>query len=169
MIVPLETRAPTLPAEEPFLRRNWVFERLGWAVIAAVLLGGLLGLTGPGLFSSTQRFAPAGIFDIRFERFPHYLTETELTARILPPPGADTFEIWMDDVYRSAVDVERITPTPDRVDLDFGRKRYYFKVIPGAGPREVVFHVVYRRIGRVQGRIGARTGEGLPVTPFVFP
>ena len=169
MIAPLQTRTPELANEEPFLRKSWTFERLGWGIIAAVLLAAGLGLSGPGLISSTRTIDPSGTLEVRFERFPHHLTETELTTRILPPPGADTFEIWMDDAYRSAVDVERVTPPPDRVDLDWGRKHYYFKVVPGAGPREVVFHVVYRRIGRIQGRIGARAGEGLPVTPFVFP
>lgn len=158
-----------LPEDPRFARGSWIFERVGWVGMGAVVLAAVLGLTGPGLLSEVSRRDEAVPFEVRYPRFLHYLTGHALRVRLLPASGSSVFELWIDEDYRRAVDIDRVDPEPTRIDLDHGRTVYSFQTTPGPGAREVVFHGTPRTIGRVKGRIGVRRDDGVTLSQFVFP
>jgi len=168
-MAPERLRPIDLPEDPRFTRGSWRFERAGWIGIGALVIAGVLGLTGPGLLSDVTRRDETVPFEVRYTRCPHFQTEHALHVRLLPAPGSTTFGIWMDEEYRRTLDIDRIEPEPARIDLDHGRIVYTFDTTPGPGPREVVFRVVPRTIGRVKGRIGVRRDDGIPLSQFVFP
>jgi hypothetical protein len=52
-----------------FQRRTWVAQRVGWGVIACVLVAALLGLLGSGPFASRTLDSTQGGFRLEYELF----------------------------------------------------------------------------------------------------
>ena len=168
-MVPQRLRPIDLKEDQRFTRGSWRFERAGWIAIGALVIAAVLGLTGPGLLSDVSRRDEAVPFEVRYTRFPHFQTGHALRVRLLPASGSSTFEIWIDEEYRRTIDIDQVEPEPARITLDHGRSVYAFNTTPGPGPREVVFRVVPRTIGRVKGRLGIRRDDGVALSQFVFP
>jgi hypothetical protein len=155
-------------AQDPgFSRRSWKFERAGWAGLALLLLAAVLGLLGPGAFSTVTRADDAVGLSVRFDRFVHFETETTLVFRVPRSGSGDTVEVWIDDAYQDAVEVEQIHPEPLRAAHDRGRTVYRFA--SGEEGGEVSFKVRPRRAGGISGRAGTSSGGGAEISQFVYP
>jgi hypothetical protein len=68
-----------------FQRRMWAVQRIGWAVMALVVLAGLLGLFGPGPLSSATAGKEEGPLLVEgYERFVRFRIPTTLQVRLDP-------------------------------------------------------------------------------------
>ena len=169
MAVLHKTKGIDLADEIRFNRRTWTFERAGWVFLALLVGAALAGATGPGLLSSVTRRDANGSLELAFERFPHFRTDSSLTATIPLPAEGDHFELWIDQSLRDRVEVKRVDPVPLRVTVDHGRVIYAFQKSREAGPRTVVFHTVPEAVGPVRGRVCLGPGGGIDLFQFVFP
>src|SRR5437763_389442 len=68
-----------------FLRRAWVLQRVGWGVLALLVLAAVLGLVGPGPLCRAVEADSAGLLRLEYERFEHL--ETNATLRLHLAPG----------------------------------------------------------------------------------
>jgi hypothetical protein len=152
-----------------FTRTSWKFERIGWLGLAAVLVAGLLGLLGPGIFSSATAGDADGPLRVNYERFGHFEADDRLTVWVNPhgPDGIASF--WVEDTYLDHVDIRDIHPRPARIELQQGRKVYFFQATSGGDPVQVRFDLTYKKAGRLAGRLGTLTSPGVEVRQFIYP
>ena len=80
-------------SNERALRREWRFERIGWGVIALVLVAGSVGLFGDGRLASASASTTAGGAVVHYERVVRHGAPSEISLRLAPAAGADTIAI----------------------------------------------------------------------------
>jgi hypothetical protein len=94
-----------------FERRLWRVQRIGWIVIAALLLLALAGLFGNGPLS--HAVASAGTLQVSYERFAH--ADAPATLRIdVRQPSEGTVRVAINREYLDTLRVEHILPEPLR-------------------------------------------------------
>ena len=169
--------------ELTYHRREWMVQRVGWIVMALLILAALVGAFGSGPLSSvTIGHAPQATLE--YERFARYATSTGL--RITPALArttADRVEPLSVEIDRSFLDdysIVSIVPEPRSVRAAAGRYILEFELdearpapsadgTPDDLPRQAItIHLRPQAIGSRAGtwRIGAET---LHVDQFVYP
>jgi hypothetical protein len=96
---------------ERFQVLEWRWQRLGWAVLGAFVLAGLVGLLGPGPLSSTTR--TSGPVTVRFDRVTHHEADDTVTLVLGPEAIRNgTITAELSGSWLAGVDVQGITPEP---------------------------------------------------------
>ena len=152
-----------------FTRASWKVERAGWLALAALIAAGMLGLLGPGLFSSASAGEIEDPLRVEFQRFGHFETEDELTVHLKPRSRNGLATVWIEDRYLDHVEIREIHPPPSQVQLQDGRKVYSFSLAPDIDRARVRFDLTYKKVGRLAGRLGAPDGSSVGVRQFIYP
>lgn len=150
--------------------REWRFQRIGWILLAAVVVLGLLGLFGTGPLSS----ATAGSLDqgltIAYERFVRHSGQTSLEIDVSPDRVADgRVEIWLSSRYVDSIDIERISPQPDQVRSEDARLVYIFAAGNTGEPISMSFSIRPDALWRLSGDVGITGGPSLSFDQFSYP
>lgn len=153
-----------------FERREWAVQRVGWVLMALVVVAALLGaFGGPGpLSSAVLDGGGSRPLRIEYERLGRLDHATTITARFAADAGGSA-AVWLDPAYHEAMLVEHVDPRPSRVVTHPDRVEYVFDTGGGGVPLNVVFHLSCERAGTVRGRIGRPGGEPVSFTQFVYP
>ena len=144
--------------------------RIGWSVMAVLLLAAAAGLMGPGLLSS--RTADGGpSLKIQYNRFVRYHAPASLRVTVAPPAASDQVRLVLDRAFLNAMELETITPEPARVELASGGHTYVFDARHLAGGNaEIVFHYrPERTLRNISGAVGLDGGPRLAFRQFVYP
>jgi hypothetical protein len=153
-----------------FQRRAWVVQRIGWGVMALLVLAALIGLFGPGLISSAAIGEQGQPLRVEYNRFVRNQSPTSLTIQIGPGAAREgEARIWLDRTYLESVLVQQITPEPDRVEAGPDRLIYVFTAAQPDQPTAVQFHLQPQQGGLLQGRVGLVDGQPLSFGQFVYP
>ena len=80
-----DLHALATPEKLEHIRRNWRVKRVGWVVLAILVLAGAAGLFGDGPLSSTIRSANG--LTLEFDRFVRRERPFTLKLNLVPPPG----------------------------------------------------------------------------------
>jgi hypothetical protein len=155
-----------------FQRRVWAFQRVGWVLMALVVLVALLGLLGPGLLSTSAKAENenANLSIREYERFLRFFKPTDLRLQL--DPGATTdgeAHVWLDRQYVEGFQVQRVTPEPESVEVGPDRLTYVFNVDELEGPTAVAFNLQPQKFGRLQGQVGLEGEEPVSFGQFVYP
>jgi hypothetical protein len=154
-----------------FERRGWVVQRIGWGILALVLLATLLGLTGNGPFSQASAGSPESPLRVEYERFVREDAPAEL--RVFLGRGAvreGRVAVWIDREYLGRAEVRDVVPEPESVEVRPDRLTFVFRApVTGDAPLEARFDLEPRRFGRWTGRVGLPDGEPLRISQFVYP
>lgn len=140
-------------------RREWRFERAGWAMMSLVLIAGLCGAFGQGALARTAVATPDAGMTVRYERVARVDAPASFTVILRPAQWPDsTAIISVDRASLDAVEVQHVSPEPiesraleDRVDFVFRRGRTSRSL-------EVVFSIIPNRIGTSHTTIGSVHG-----------
>jgi hypothetical protein len=157
-------------AEEPGLdRRTWTVERAGWAVMSLVVVAALLGVCGSGGPLNTGSAGDSD-FAVSYARLLRHGSPTSIEIRF----GAGAVEdggirLGVDAALFDRVQIEAITPEPDRVELEPGRLLFVFPVVTGGGDLIVTFDVMPTGYGLHTVRMGVRDGPSVQFRQFVYP
>lgn len=153
-----------------FQRRTWRFERIGWTAFCGVILAGAAGLFGGGPLGDVEARSADGQLSVTHPRFARRQSSLELVVRASPAaPAQGELRIWFTEQYLAELDIERVTPPPERVELGAARIEYVF---PWRGPRgtaSITFFLQVQQPGFVRGEVGSGEGPGVPVRHFVYP
>jgi hypothetical protein len=153
-----------------FQRAEWVFERVGWAVLVFLLAAALLGLLGGGPLSGASAQAPDGSLDIEYERFLRYHAPTTLQVHVAPGAAeGGVLRLWLDRDYLDALEVKEVVPAPDRVVVGEGTVTYHLRVADPSRPVLVTFRLEADRAGSVAGRAGVAGRGAAEFSHFVYP
>jgi hypothetical protein len=162
-------------------QRMWRVQRVGWGVMALLVLAAAAGLTGSGPLSQTSAATPGGALRLDYDRFLHAEGLTTLQVHLGEnnlgesnesgtKSGEGQRRIWISRAYLEKVPIERSVPEPERVEVGADRVTYVFAEAPAGAPAaRVTFYGSVTTLGRVEGQIGLPEGPSLRFQHFVYP
>jgi hypothetical protein len=161
---------PDFGQDLDFQRREWAAQRVGWIVLALLIVAALAGLLGDGPLSRTQAASHDGALRLQFDRFARVGATTMLRLRFRPAHNGDgNHRIWLQGGYQEATRIREVSPTPDHVEDDRGRVVYVFRAFQPERSTEVAFYVQPRNPGLQSGRIGVVDGASVAFRQFIYP
>lgn len=155
-----------------FQYREWKAERVGWVVMALVIVFALLGFFGgAGPFSTGSIEGGGGApFRLEYHRFGRFKSQSTLRVHVAPGlTRADTVALWIGPTFLEGVTIDQVTPTPKSAEAGSERMTYVFSVADSAEPVEIVIRFTLEEIGARTGRVGLTTGSSVEFHQFVYP
>jgi hypothetical protein len=150
-------------------RRVTVGQRVGWAVLALIVLAALVGLFGPGPLSQVSRRDASGLLQVEYERFARYAGDTSVELQVLPVPDQPgTALVWISSEYLSSMQVQQVQPEPDTWTGVGGGVVLAFPV-SGPDPIDVVLQLRPDRIGTAPGAVGVPGQEPVEFRQLIYP
>jgi hypothetical protein len=127
---------PGLERPPASYRREWLFQRLGWAALGLFLLAAALGLLGPGGFFRAHAGSPA--FLVSYERFGRREGDVQFAARCRPPAAGPTLRLAFAAGCLRDAEIRWLRQEPDSaVAGEQGGVTYVFRRDPRAGEIEI--------------------------------
>jgi hypothetical protein len=165
---PPSKRDLQLAQDMAFQHRNWKSQRIGWMLVALVIVTALIGLWGSGPASSRSASAADGSFRIEYERFTRLNAPTQLRLHFAPKAvHAGEVRVWLEGSYAIESFPQQVAPMPRLVEAGESRFTYIFAAQAGRGG-SVLFDMRPQKVGAVAARIGV--GESaLDFRQFVYP
>ncbi len=154
-----------------FLKRAWKVERVGWIVMALIVLAALLGLFGRGPLSRATAGTTGDPVRLEYERFTRHSSPATLQVHLAPKVADNngTARVWLDREYMQDVNIEDISPEPERMEAGRDGIVYVFRIAHPDRPTRVTFHIQPNGYGSRPGRIGLMGKEPLRFRQFIFP
>lgn len=153
-----------------FQRRSWIVQRIGWVIFTLVILLALLGLFGEGPLSDAQAGSKEGALWLEYPRFERF--QNEFRIKVHAKEGTPTegeIMIQLDRNYMENVEVNSISPTPDREIKDEDWITYVFRTNGGSSPFTAYFYVTPRKAGPLSGTFQLRNGNPAGFSQFIYP
>ena len=112
-----------------FQQRSWRVQRAGWIAMALVTLLALLGLFGSGPLGNATAGEEGAPLRLEYGRFVRLGAPSHLRVHIGPgtTPNGEA-HLWLSRAYLEEIEIQRITPEPDRVEAGPDRLTYIFLV-----------------------------------------
>jgi hypothetical protein len=153
-----------------FRRKEWLFERIGWAVMALILLAALLGLLGPGPLSNATAGEEGGALWVNYQRFAHRSAPTTLEIHAGPGTAQDgRLRLWISRAVVGQNEVRSLQPQPEQASAVGDRFVYTFNV-DDPGQEAVVFlHLEPHNYFRQQVALGVEGGPEVRFTQVLYP
>ena len=162
--------------EDPrFFQREWRAQRVGWGVLAVLVVAALLGVFGRGPLAHAG--AGEGPLSMKFDRFLRHGAPSDLEIEVAAG-SADAegrVRLWFDRRYLEKVRVEKVIPEPEWMEAAAERVTYVFRASSPKDPIHVVLELNPDRIGLQRGRAAVMGGAGgaggapLDFEQLVFP
>jgi hypothetical protein len=118
----------------PFQRREWLAERMAWAVMGLLIAAAILGLFGTGPLSRMTAGDWAGPLWLEYERFARLLAPAVLRVHLGPAAARDrTVSLWIDRRYMENVELQQVTAAARQYGGRTGPADLQFSVGRGRG------------------------------------
>jgi len=150
-----------------FQQRMWVLQRLGWGVMACIIIAALLGLLGSGPLASRTLDSPQHGFRLEYQRFLRHRAPTRLLLQVKSNPREEV-QVWYDRALIEHFIVTQIVPVPIRVEANAGRLTYTFRIADQEEPFLITFFLEPGTFGSLLGHIGIEH-DSLYFQQFVYP
>ena len=153
-----------------FQRRSWVVQRVGWGIMALATLAALLGLFGRGPLSRTTAGKESEPLSVEYNRFGRFQSPTTLRVHLTPDAGHKSLvRVWLDRNYLENVQLQQVTPEPERVEVGSERLIYVFQLSELNQSTAVTFYLQMEQIGFLPGQVGLVEGQTLNFNQFIYP
>jgi hypothetical protein len=147
---------------------EWVVQRIAWVLLTALLIAVSLGLFGRGgPLSKVEAMSEDGRFMVEYDRFLRHDSPDVLRVTVRKA-GAPLVRIRMDSSYARDIQIERITPEPEREMAADGAVTYLFRTRPDS-ELEASFHFTPEKHGKLEGWIALDNGARHSLTQFIYP
>ncbi len=152
-----------------FQRRTWKVQRIGWAVLAMMIVGAASGLFGGGPLSRSLADDPALPFTIEYERLGRYHSPQTLRLHLKRSAvAAEPFTVWVSDDYAARIRIASASPDPVGVHLDGGGRSYRFSIDPSADGH-IILHFEAEIVGLLTGSIGHDPTHTVRIAQWIYP
>ena len=143
---------------------EWTIQRVGWVLMALLIVAALAGLTGKGgpLASAS---AESSTGEILYPRITRWQSDEQLMVR-LPPSATGEVDIELSQAVTDLFSISAITPSPKEAVATAGGYRLTFDVAPGSARKTITFDVTAGRPAIAQS-FAARIGDGPVMRPTV--
>ena len=154
-------------ADPSFLRRERLFERVGWLFMGLVVVAAMLGLFGNGFLS--EAVMEKEQFHMKYDRFLHFGDLTTLEIEIAPGSGENgVVAIAFATDYMHKFRLEKIQPEPE--SSAHGDQILFWFTSTGTGePVKVQMRLEPEEIGTLEGKIFVNGEDGYVFRQFVYP
>jgi hypothetical protein len=148
-------------------KRAWFVQRIGWCVLAMVLLAAVLGGFGPGALGKVSVLDRTGL-RLDYDRFVRYEAPASLRLE-LPASAHDEQAFFLDASWLHGVHLQTIQPEPIRTQSEGKRVRYTMRVQRRGAPTQVSLHYEADAPGSLAGSVALEDGTPLRISQFVYP
>lgn len=152
-----------------FQRRSWVVERVGWLSMASILLAGILGLFGNGIFGPSMVTTEDERLSLQYERFWRQRAPMSLRLDLRPRSGERSVRVRFDASYLEALRIAEVSPRPSTVQAAGSAYVYEFLLSEPLGPLAVTIEAEPKRWGALTGSVGLEDGARLEFEQFIYP
>jgi hypothetical protein len=162
-------RSLDIEEDMAFQLRDWMVERIGWAVMALIVLAAALGLFSTGPLSWTTARDAQDTLVVEYERF--LRQSSPVTMKLKVAPQAVTAEgviLEINEAFADAFRITEIQPQPARSSAIPGGMRFRFETAPNA-PATIYFHLSPEDIGFSRPGLGLGGQERLVLPTFIYP
>jgi hypothetical protein len=150
-----------------FRRCEYLFERLGWALMGLILIGAAVGLFGKGWMSEAS--LQNDQFRMEYERFLHSNGHTTLRLEIPVDRQAEgVIAVAFPNSYLHRFRIERIVPEPES-SAHGDQTVFWFTVLKSGQPVTLLFRLEPQEIGKLNGTIHLNGENGYAFHQFVYP
>ena len=142
-----------------FQRSEWVWQRIGIAVVVLVVAAALLGLTGMGgPLSHVEAADPGGAVRLEYDRFVRRGAAATVKLHLRTRADAPA-RFWISSRYFEHAAIESFTPQADTVSAEEGR--HVYTLHSGAPDLTVTVELQHRTVGRIDGEVGLVDGPSV--------
>jgi hypothetical protein len=153
-----------------FQQRSWMVQGIGWVVMPLIVLAALLGLLGSGPLSSATAGSEAGPLWLEYDRFGHHQGPMTLRFHLGAKAVSEGMaRLWLSQDYVEKIQIEQVTPEPERVEMSSGGLTYIFPVTEPNQEMIVTFYLKPDKFGPLTGQVGLVEGQSLHFNQFIYP
>lgn len=146
--------------------REWIVQRIGWAVMALLIAAALAGLLGPGPLSKRHAGKMGSPLHVEYQRFGRYQAPGEL--RVYCRPEGEQFRITVDRGFIQNSEITRIMPEPIETILELDAQSFVFRR-EGVDDHLVTFRFESQQFGQATTRIILDKKESVEIRQFYWP
>jgi hypothetical protein len=146
-------------------RREWSAERVGWALMALLLVASLTGLLGTGPLSERTSDGGAGL-RVDYERFARYQAPAKIVVHF--PSQGEEVRIGMSRDFYEVMETE-VEPEPNSVQLTPQEVIFHFGAQPRGGSSAVTFRVKPDERWEREATISLNGSRHVTFRMFIFP
>jgi hypothetical protein len=150
------------PAHE---EREWIAQRVTWAIMLLLCLAALCGLFGAGLLSHVQKGSIRSPLYVEYDRAVRYRGPSEL--RVFVRPKGDRFSLKFDRTYVASLQVEQITPEPIESFAAGSQYGYTFK--SSGDEQMILFRFESGGFGKTSSKLTLDESESVEIKQFSWP
>ena len=153
-----------------FQRRDWRFERIGWAAMLLAAAAALTGVLGHGPLSGAEAGASGGPLRVHYDRFIRHSSPAPITIEIGPGAAPDSLaRVRIDHAYLARFDIDHIVPEPEATAAGAEHSTYVFRIADPSRPARITFALVPLGFGRLRPRVGLGDAPPLEFRQFALP
>jgi hypothetical protein len=153
-----------------FERREWVLQRVGWVVIALLLVAALLGLLGHGPLTREQAVDINSASWLEYNSVDHYQASSQLKLHVGPGAASGKqLRVSLNQAYLERIELERVMPEPASQELGEGRVFFVFDVAEPGQPLDVAFQLAFTQFGRANAEVAVEGGPQFSFSQLVLP
>ena len=154
----------------PFERKWWRVQRVSWLVLCLLLLGGIAGFFGNGLFSKTTAHSPGGEVQVRYAYLARRETPNNVELHLQKPVlGSGQVHVQLNGVLVDRLQLKSITPKPLAAEPLADGVRFTFPTDPQSDTATILLSESPTEPGFVEGVVTVDGAEPVRLPMFVYP
>ena len=159
----VERVKPTVEIDEslPLHEKGWVVQRVGWVIIIAIIIAGILGLFGEGVLSKKKPVS--GNITATYESFYRYDAEMKI---VIESSSDHISQISFPQQYLKNFEILRFIPEPDNNVTSAGEVIYNY--LP-AQNRVVSIYLTPTNKGSIKGDMKVNGMNTFSLHHFIYP
>lgn len=153
---------------ERFAKRESFAERVGWLVMAVVVVAALLGLFANGPLS--HRTVESDGVTVGYQRFARNQGHTTLEVEAQATAASQgNVEVWVSQRFLESYHLEEVRPDPESTTTRSGGLVFAFPVEGTDTPVKATFSLRPEHAGRHHGEVAVGDGRPATFTQLVYP
>lgn len=152
-----------------FQARQWTAQRVGWAVMALIVLAACVGVFGNGPIADATARSSDGAYRVEYARFARHRAPTSIRVVLQQGAVASEARIAIDRGYADGMQIEQVYPEPESVEVGANEVVYTFKLAAEGTAATVVFSALYEDMGRNGGTVALEGHPPVRLSQFVYP
>ena len=141
-----------------FQRKEWMFQRIGVALLFLFVVAAVLGLTGMGgPLGRGEAGDASGAVRVEYERFVRRGSFSKVTLHLHGAPGAMRF--WIGAPYFERAQIDSVAPMPELVSVE--SNRHVYQIRAGSADVTVTVNVKHEDAGRLEAEVGLVDGPSV--------
>ena len=150
-------------------RLAWRIERIGWAVMAALLTATLFGAFGDGPLSRAQD-GSARTLSVEYDRLLRSSAPAQYRFQAHPSVATKgALRLRFDQSLVDHMELDSIVPAPERQEAGSGYTDFIFRVAAAGSSARIEFRFRPASFGRHTGRVSVAGARPVVIDQFVYP